>query len=176
MMMAMNYFSVLPELNKSVEGKLRRKLRLRRIDAVPVSTLASHMLASGLSVEVVTESPDKFWRFLRETNLDNYEQQQKAYVHAKHVGVDFSFDAITPDRIIQMLDNSNLVICGIDLGFGVKHAILLYGYKDGEFLAIDPMSGETVYTPEKLMQESDLDTGRWIVSVSGVKRTSYKTN
>lgn len=166
MMMVMHHFLHGPSLNSSVEGRLRRKLRLRRIDIVPVTGLASYMKEKGLDVLVNHEDPERFWSFLRETNQDHYEQQVKAYDKAKKKGVIFTFSPITSGLIKAELNKRRLIIFGVTLEGNIKHAIVIHSYKDGKFETVDPLLGTRVFTEKALIATGKMDTGGWFVSVA----------
>jgi hypothetical protein len=170
MMMAMNYFLGTP-LNAVLEGKLRRKLKMKKYDLIPAVNLATYMKQRGLEVAVFHQDSHKFWDFLRMHNEDIFHQQEAAYTRALSHGIKPNLNKITVDDLINALNAGGLIIYGIFLDENIKHALLIYKYKQGIFHVIDPLVGKRTFTPDELMHAGNLDTGRWYISV-GIKQTN----
>src|SRR5947209_6593124 len=163
-MMIVNYYMSTP-LNTQWEGELVRKLKLERYDIVPAISLAAYMSQQGLVVRVKHQDDHKFWEFLRLRNEDMFLQQKAAFARARQHDIEFDFNPISINDILSEVAKGRLLIYGITLMGGIKHALLVYKYNDGLFYVIDPLAGTVTYTEHELMQAGDLDTGRWYISV-----------
>ena len=168
MMMAMNYFLGTP-LNAVLEGKLRKKLKMKRYDLIPAFNLATYIKQRGLEVAVFHQDPQKFLDFLRMHNEDIFHQQEAAYTRALSHGIKPHHDKITVNDLINALNTGRLLIYGIFLDENIKHALLIYKYEQGIFHVIDPLVGKRTFTADELMDAGNLDTGRWYISV-GIKK------
>lgn len=163
-MMVMNHFLGSP-MTRAIEGKLRKKLKLRRYDIVPAISLAAHLRVLGLSVGVVHQEPQKFWNFIAHMDDSMLEEQSAAYRRATAVGVRPVHLPVTLANIRTELSRDKLIIYGLALANGVKHAVLVYRSVDAGFLVIDPLAGRQRLGAEELMLAGDLETGRWYISV-----------
>jgi hypothetical protein len=170
MMMAMNYFLGTP-LNSVLEGKLRRKLKMKKYDLIPALNLATYAKQHGLDVAVFHQDSDKFWDFLRMHHEDIFHQQEAAYARALSHGIKPNHDKITVDAMINALNAGKLLIYGIFLDDNIKHALLIYMHKQGIFYVVDPLFGKRTFTTDELMYAGNLDTGRWYISV-GIKQNN----
>lgn len=95
-------------------------------------------------------------------------EMERRYEGARMAGVmiDKRSD-ITTETFNHVLDGHTLVICGIDLLGGIKHAILVYGHNnDGRFKCVDPLTGRIVIPADELMKSIHTPTGAWCIIAS----------
>lgn len=162
-MMILNLLRNLP-LATSIEGKLRKKLKINRYDIIPAICLVMHLRANGLHCVIRHDFPHKFWEKMRQAPEDVAEQIAKKHAVAKKKGVEIQTGPISSEEIIDEI-RKGLVILGIEIGGDIKHAILLYHSEQDNVYFIDPLRGKSVEKIDSLLQRATMDTGRWFISV-----------
>lgn len=153
-------------LSTKIEGEHRKNLKLKRYDLIPAVSLAAHMARKGLDVIVRHENAFRFWDLMQDMGEDMFAQQQMAYDRARRARVNFSAVRISEDILRSDLAAGRLIVYGVKLTGGIKHAILIYDSNAEQFFAIDPLTGPVIFSAKRLLDAGDLDTGRWNISVA----------
>ncbi len=164
MMMAIDHFLGM-SLTSRTEGNLRKKLKLNRFDLVPAINIAMYLQEQGLDVTVRHDFPYKFWNTLASAPEDLAEQMRKKHLVAKERGVEIKTGEITSSEIVNALDKG-LVILGIEIAGGIKHAILLYRINDSIVSYIDPLVGKRAASLDLVLAKARMDVGTWYISIS----------
>lgn len=151
-----------------MEGRIRKRLKLRGYDLVPAISFAEHLSRRGLEVRVIHNEGHRFWKWLGDTHPDLMPEMERRYEKARtaRVVIDKKTD-ITEQILQRVLDGHTLVMCGIDLLNGIKHAILVYGYGDDkQFRCVDPLVGKITMPADELMKFMHTPTGAWCIIAS----------
>lgn len=166
LMMALSALGSDIKLTKGTEGEIFRSLRARGYDLVPVISLAAYASKRGYSVTAVIEDGKlDFWNYWRNTDPYMYEAQESAYAWARAAGTSIERRPVNIESMKESLAKGNLIIAGINLGSGVKHALLLFGWEDGFFSLIDPLSGMRKVSETELYEEMEMEFGRWFIEI-----------
>jgi hypothetical protein len=163
-MMAMNFFLGTP-LTASFEGKIRKRFKLKRFDIIPPISLARFMKTEGLSVVIVHQDAQKFWRTIGSISDDLLVEQEEAYQRARANGIKPEYRDVKAEDIKNLVRDGWLIMKGIELSSGIKHAVLIYGSSGEDFYLIDPLVGKTLKNERELMALGDMDTGRWYIAI-----------
>lgn len=166
LMMALNALGKDMPLTKGSEGELFRSMRVKGYDLVPAISLATYARRQGLTVAATIEDgPRDFWTFWRNTDPHMYEAQENAYARARAAGVTIDHNPVDAEVLKRSLSEGNLLIVGIDMGDGIKHALLVYGWEDGKFILVDPLSGRRQVPEERLVADMQMEFGKWFIAI-----------
>ncbi len=166
MMMALSALGSEIKLTEGSEGDIFRKLRVDGYDLVPIVSLGAYASKKGYTVTVVIEDgPLDFWEFWRNTDSCMYEAQELAYAQARAAGTSIERLFITIESMKESLSAGRLIIAGINLGDGVKHALLVFGWENGFFSLIDPLSGMKKFPEQEFHEKMQTEFGRWLLEI-----------
>jgi hypothetical protein len=166
LMMALSALGSDIKLTKGTEGDIFRELRARGYDLVPVVSLAAYASKRGYTVTALIEdSKLDFWSYWRNTDPHMYEAQELAYARARTAGTSIVRRSVSIESMKESLSKGHLIIAGINLGDGVKHALLVYGWDKGFFNLIDPLSGMRKVPENELYEEMQMEFGRWFLEI-----------
>ncbi len=166
LMMALSALGSDIKLTKGKEGDIFRELRARGYDLVPVISLAMYASKKGFRVNAVIEDGKlDFWSYWRNADPHMYEAQELAYARARAAGTTIEHKSVSIEAMKESLSEGKLIIAGINLGSGVKHALLLFGWEEGFFSLIDPLSGIRKVPENELYEEMQMEFGRWFVEI-----------
>lgn len=166
LMMTLEALGLPIKLTQGTEGEIFRELRIRGHDLVPAISLVTYARKQGRLANAVMENGTvNFWDWLRNTNLQMYEAQEEAYAKARATGANISREAVSIDSLRESLGQGNLIIVGVELGGGIKHALLVYEWKDRSFLLVDPLSGKRSVPEDQLLREMEMQFGRWFIEI-----------
>lgn len=153
------------ELKSSIEGKFRKKLKLKGYDLMPAISIASYLKKEGFSVFVHHQNPSLFWDGLRKIDPILFDLQIERYRYASMAGVNVDNRTEINAEILQSyIDMGALIICGIEF-VGVKHAVLLCEINDRKALYLDPISGRQLVFIDTLLESMKTSFGTWCIAV-----------
>lgn len=157
------------EATKLWEERLYQSLKYPETGIVPIISLACYLAEHGLTVTAYHQNSDQFWKSVNDdirAKLDQLQRYKKAY----NAGVTLKTETkITKEVLCDLLQESQLVMCGVEYQpYRVKHAVLLYGYKESEFLYIDPLYGNMCIEMNQLIQEMQTEFGTWCIAVTSI--------
>lgn len=179
MMMAMEYYKIIPKANWYDEKRLYNTYRSKYMSGTPFSALAFYMAKNGLDTSIYHESQNLFEN--NQNALDDYDftyaiteyKEYLRYAENKGAKVINGID-INVDLLKQKLQDGNLVILAGEMPGGY-HAVLLTGYDENGFKVCDPLyKTKQSRTFEEIEKFMNTKIGKWLISVND--KTKEKEN
>ena len=170
MLMVLEYYGLIPEINKYYEDKYYRVYKSKYMEGIPLSALAWHFAKNGLDTEIVHSNKEIFNNekgFIDRSIYDDLMDEYKTFLsQAKSVGA----------RISNGIDlNSNLIKEKLELGYLVilagevdemLHTVLISEYKNNMYVVNNPLyKAKQLWSEEELVKYMATDIGRWGIFV-----------
>lgn len=169
MLMALEYYKIIPKANYLYEQKYYRIYRSKYMDGTPFAALAWHLSKNNLDVEIFHSEKKLFKNNGNFSNeiFDNLIKEYKSFLdYSKEKGAKLNNGIdINCDILKEKLNENNLIILAGQIG-EYLHAILLCGYDDNNFIVCDPMYKRKQVKSFKEVEEfMNTNIGKWFIAV-----------
>ena len=173
MLMVLEYYGLIPEINKYYEEKYYRIYKSKYMEGTPLAALAWHFAKNGLDTEIVHSNKEIFNNdkdFIDKSIYDNLMEEYKTFLkQAEGVGA----------RVYKGIDlNSNLIREKLEMGYlvilagavdGVLHTVLISKYKDSMYIVNNPLyKVKQLWSEEELIKYMNTQIGRWGIFVKSI--------
>ncbi len=185
MLMVLEYYGLIPEVNKYYEDKYYRIYKSKYMEGTPLGALAWHFAKNGLDTEIVHSNKEIFNNdkgFIDKDIYGNLMGEYKTFLRqAEGVGARISNGIdLNPNLIKEKLKLGYLVILAGEVD-EVLHTVLISKYKDNMYVVNDPLYKEKqLWSEKEFIKYMDTEIGKWGIFVkdkrgdvcNGKKRTN----
>ena len=170
MLMVLEYYDFIPEINKYYENKYYRIYKSKYMEGTPLGALAWHFAKNGLDTEIVHSNKEIFNNdkgFIDKSIYDNLMEEYKTFLRQAervgariHNGID-----LNPNLIKEKLELGYLVILAGEVDKAL-HTVLISKYKNNMYVISNPLYKEKqLWSEEKIIKYMDTEIGRWGIFV-----------
>lgn len=175
MLMALEYYKIIPKANRMYEKKYYKSYRSYYLDGTPFSALAWHFAKNGLETELIHSEEEIFKNTQNMISNNIFEKSMEEYkrfltsAESKGAKIKNGID-INCELLKRKLEEDKLVILAGQIG-DYLHAILLCGYEGEKFVVCDPLvKSKQLKTYSEISSFMNTSIGKWCVTITEKKQ------
>ena len=164
MLMVLEYYGLIPEVNKYYEDKYYRIYKSKYMEGTPLAAVAWHFAKNGLDTEIVHSNKEIFNNdkgVIDKSIYDNLMEEYETFLRqAESVGARISNGIDLNNNLIrEKLEDNYLVILAGEVD-KVLHIVLISKYKNNMYVVSDPLYEEKqLWSEEELVKYMDTQIG-----------------